>query len=265
MRPSRWPFTWTGALGRLFCFWLLALAAPLGADPCAAPPHAVAAEVRRVVDGDTLLLATGERLRMVGLDAPELGRGGNADEPFAREAARHLDTLVRLSGNRVSLVTGAQDRDRYGRLLAVVYTGRHGDLAGQLIRQGLALAAPVPPNLGGLECHRAAEAEARAARAGLWGMEPGPVVPATALDRTGFAILAGRAGEWTRRRGDRLLTLDGAVTLRFREADIERWFDADALESLAGRRVEVRGWVHPWDRGGRAITVQHPVTIEVIE
>jgi hypothetical protein len=87
---------------------------------------------------------------------------------------------------------------------------------------------------------------------------------AAALADTGFAIVRGRAGAWRERRGDRLLDLDGALTLRFRTADVERWFADVALDAWAGADIEVRGWVHPWGRDGRAITVQHPAAVEII-
>ncbi|MFN2301258.1 MAG: thermonuclease family protein [Gammaproteobacteria bacterium] len=223
------------------------------------------AEVRRVVDGDTLLLDDGRRVRMVGLDAPELGRNGAPDAPLARAARDHLNTLVELGGGRVALRNGPETHDRYGRQLSIVYTTRHGDLAAHLIENGLALVAVVPPNLDALPCHTAAERRARASRMGVWGLDGGPVTPSTALNRTGFAVLRGRAGVWTVRRNDRLLTLDGGVVLRVRDADRERWFGDTDLERYAGALLEVRGWVHPWSGDRRAITVQHPAAIEVMQ
>lgn len=235
------------------------------ANPCLPPDGLPEAEVRRVIDGDTLLLADGARVRMVGLDAPELGRDGRPDAPFARDARAHLTTLVELGGNRVLLRSGAETHDRYGRRLAVAYTRRHGNLAAHLIENGLALVAVVPPNLEGLACHSAAEQRARAGRHGIWGVGDGPVLSARALATTGFAVIRGRAGEWTVRRDDRLLTLDGELVLRIRNGDRDRWFADGTLDRYAGATLEVRGWVHPWSDDRRAITVQHPAAIEVMQ
>ncbi len=250
----------TGAFGRLFALWLLGCAAAL-ADPCLAPPDADAAVVRRVVDGDTLLLADGRRVRMVGLDAPELGRDGAPHAPFALDARAHLDTLVGLADGRLLLSGDALDR--YGRLLAVVYTERHGDLAAHLVRNGLAFAAPVPPNLTGLQCQQSAEREARDAQRGLWRDDAAPI-DAARLDDTGFAVVRGLSGDWTVRRDDRLLPLPGGFVVRVRNVDAARWFADVDFARYANTRVEVRGWVHPWSRGGRAVTVQHPAAIEVV-
>ena len=247
-----------GAFGRLFAFWAL-LAAPAAqpADPCEPPASLPVVEVRRVVDGDTLLLTDGARVRLVGLDAPELGRDGAPDAPLAAAARDHLQTLVDLAGGRVRLRGDA--RDHYGRTLAVVYSDRHGDLAAHLIRRGLAFVSPVPPNLDGLQCHQAAEADARARDVGVWS---GDAQPASSVSRTGFAVVRGVGGEWRVRRDDRLLTLDNGLVLRVRASDAH-WFEPDGLARYAGATLEVRGWVHPWRRG-RAITVQHPAAVEVV-
>lgn len=257
----------TGAHGRLFCFLLVLFAfAPANADTeCSVDWDTREAQVRRVVDGDTLLLDDGNRIRLVGADAPELGRDGRADALYARDARAHMDQLVSLAGGRVTLHIGPEPRDRYGRLLARVSTQRHGDFAAHLLRNGLALAVAVPPNTAGFPCLLAAERAARAAGRGLWSTEGGPVISATALRSTGYAIVRGRAGAWRARRGDRLIELDGAVTLRVRDADLDRWFTDTPLEAYAGRLLEVRGWVHPWSRGRFAITVQHPATIEILD
>ncbi len=254
----------TGAFGRLFLLGLLLVGTPAAADTCILPTGLEHAEVRRVIDGDTLQLGDGSRLRIIGLDAPELGRDGGPDEPLARDALEHLQQLIQLAENAVLLQAGAEPRDRYGRRLARVFTERHGDLAAHLIRNGLALQAIVPPNLEGVACHREAEQAARAQSRGLWALHGGPVVASTQLSSTGFAIVQGRTGAWQVRRDDRILTLEGGLVLRFRNDDLARWFDGLTLDRYADTRIEVRGWVHPWGRGGRAMTVQHPATIEII-
>lgn len=228
------------------------------------PEETTAAVVERVVDGDTVNLTDGTRVRMVGIDAPELGRRGNPDDPYARDAHQHLSTLLELGGHEIGLMVGEPERDRYGRLLAVAYTGRHGDLAAHLVRNGLALVTAIPPLTDAWSCQREAERHARNARLGLWSENSGPVVDASELHRTGFAIVRGKAGAWSERKRDRFLSLDDALVLRFRDADIERWFDGVDLGGYAGHTLEVRGWVHPWGRDGRAITVQHPAAVEIL-
>jgi endonuclease YncB( thermonuclease family) len=87
--------------------------------PPAPPPGRRAARVARVIDGDTLELATGERIRLVQIDAPEA-----TGECYGRKAG---DVLRRLlpAGSKVRLARdpGLDDVDRYGRLLRYVFRG----------------------------------------------------------------------------------------------------------------------------------------------
>lgn len=87
------------------------------------------AVVSRVVDGDTVELNNGERVRLLGIDTPERG------ECHAETATQRLATLVQ--GQRVTLVRDGEDRDHYGRLLR--YIDVNGVDAGYtLIQEGLA-------------------------------------------------------------------------------------------------------------------------------
>lgn len=120
------------------------------------PAEAPVSGVVRVVDGDTLGLA-GRRIRLVGMDAPELTQtcdlGG---KPYAcGEVAR--DALVSLTRG-FAVTCHAQGRDRYGRLLAMCEAAGL-DLGASLVRNGLAV-----PYGGYAEEGRAARAE----RLGLW-------------------------------------------------------------------------------------------------
>ena len=71
------------------------------------------ATVARVIDGDTIVLASGERVRFIGLDAPEVGM------PGADEATRFV--RQRVEGRVVWLEADGADRDRFGRLRRYVW------------------------------------------------------------------------------------------------------------------------------------------------
>jgi len=87
--------------------------------------------VARVVDGDTVELADGQRVRYLGIDTPELG------EPYSYEALQLNIALV--EGKRVELQRGNEDKDQYGRLLRYVYVDGIFVNA-QLVAQGYATA-----------------------------------------------------------------------------------------------------------------------------
>lgn len=119
------------------------------------PTVAISGAVR-VVDGDSLE-AAGERIRLYGIDAPELSqtcRKAGADYACGQEAR---EALKRLAGGRAVECEG-HGRDRYGRLLAVCRAGGI-DLNGRQVLDGRAVA------YGG---YADEEAQARAAGRGIW-------------------------------------------------------------------------------------------------
>lgn len=71
---------------------------------CPAPASLAQVHVQRVVDGDTVRLKDGRSVRMIGLNAPETGKKGLSDEPYAVAARQRLQALVQASGDRKSVV-----------------------------------------------------------------------------------------------------------------------------------------------------------------
>lgn len=223
----------------LFCVELAQAFCPLRED---LPRFAV----RQVVDGDTLRLVDGRSIRLIGINAPELGRKGRSDEPYAVQARRRLQALVDASEGRVGLLPGEQRRDRYGRTLAHLYDRQGRNLEAQLLGEGLGFMVALVPNSALVTCHAQAERLARSKRLGLWRDEP--VKRAGQLRDGGFALLSGQVGAVQRNRGGLWLDLDGGRVLRVAPKLLDE-FDLRALQKLKGRRVEARGWVI--DRQGR--------------
>jgi micrococcal nuclease len=130
----------------------------------------IAGTVVRVVDGDTIRVRIGsrvERVRYIGIDTPESVKPGTPVQCFA-EAAHALNARL-VAGRRVRLVSDAEARDRYGRLLAYVY--REGDglfVNAELVRRGYAQTLTIPPNVRHAARLAALAQRARAAGAGLW-------------------------------------------------------------------------------------------------
>ena len=125
---------------------------PAAADPC---------RVERVGDGDSFSCSDGRRVRLIGMDTPELAQGSIGTA--ARDALRRL--LPR--GGSVRLEYDVAARDRYGRVLAYVWSGNR--LVNEvMVREGWALLYTVPPNVRYVRRLERAQREARRAGAGLW-------------------------------------------------------------------------------------------------
>ena len=130
--------------------------------------------VQRVADGDTLELTTGEIVRLVQIDAPELGEG----ECFAPESRATLASLVgdnpvRLVAEPAVRVADEDRADRFGRLLRYVFVG-DVNVNVELVRRG----AATPWFFAGVRGRHArtlvaAARSARTRRLGLWGACPG--------------------------------------------------------------------------------------------
>jgi micrococcal nuclease len=158
--------------------------APWGGGGDARPPAEARGTVVRAVDGDTLEVRLDGRgvedVRLIGVDTPETVKPGTPVQCFGPRASAFEHRVA--EGRRVRLVTGAEPRDVYGRLLAYAYllpstrlsdnpkraAQRERFLNAELIRRGLARTLAIPPNIRFAE--RFAGLQGRAARAGrgLW-------------------------------------------------------------------------------------------------
>jgi micrococcal nuclease len=103
--------------------------------PCPALSNE-SALVTGVIDGDTIIIADGQRVRYLGIDAPERGKDG-PDEFLAREAYEFNRRLV--LHKKVRLMYGPERRDRFDRLLAYVFLDNGLFVNAELVKKGLAL------------------------------------------------------------------------------------------------------------------------------
>ncbi len=139
--------------------------APGAAERTAAMPPAGTSRVAGVVDGDTLVLAGGETVRLLGIDAPEVHHPELPVQRFGQEAAEFLRRLAEGRECRLEYEPG-ETRDGYGRLLAWVYVDGKM-LNAEMVRRGYAYVYHRYP----FRCRREfllLEQEARQNRWGLW-------------------------------------------------------------------------------------------------
>jgi len=214
---------------------------------CPVPTAPAKVEVQRVVDGDTVRLTDGRSVRMIGVNAPETGKRGRPDEPYAVAARLRLQALVDASDRRVGLVAGRESKDRYGRTLAHLYGADGKNLEAQLLAEGLGFQVGVAPNVDLVACQQAAENSARDARLGLWRQSP--VQRVAQLKQSGFALVGGRVSKIERNRGGVWIELHGSLVLRIAPALVPQ-FDAAWLSGLQGTPIEARGWVQDRARRG---------------
>lgn len=127
-----------------------------------------AVHVERAIDGDTLLLASGHRVRLLGVDTPETKHPTRGVEPWGPQASEF--TRRQAAGRDAVLEFDRERTDRYDRVLAWVWVdGRL--LNEELVRGGYSAAVLISPLRPDLEKRLvAAEADARESRRGIWSL-----------------------------------------------------------------------------------------------
>lgn len=128
--------------------------------------------VTDVYDGDTFIIKydhTFERVRLIGIDAPELknNRHGKADKVYGPLSRDYLKELV--EGKVVIIELGVKERDYYGRILAYVYQG-DTFVNLEMVKAGYAIIYTVPPDILFVDDFLKAQKEARRKNLGLWAI-----------------------------------------------------------------------------------------------
>lgn len=122
-------------------------------------------EVGRVIDGDTVELTDGRKVRYIGIDTPELGTAKQGAQCYALQARDRNRELV--EGKTVSLRKDISETDKYGRILRYVYVG-DVMVNDALVYEGFARVATFPPDVAYADRFLASERSARQSGRGLW-------------------------------------------------------------------------------------------------
>ncbi len=272
---------------RIRPFFIPLILAVLGADPSAARAQALAIQSRdaaafgaleiaeteavvEIVDGDTLVLADGRQVRLVGLQAPKLplGRPGFKAWPLAEEAKAALAGLS--LGRAVTLGYGGRRIDRHGRALAHLFDEAGVWIQGALIDRGMARVYSFADNRALVPELLVREAAARRSARGIWALRAYSVRDAATIPArlSGFELVEGRVVEVATVRKRTYLNFgadwrsDFTITIAPKTG---RLFEAEGIDPLIyqGKWVRVRGWLKSYN--GPLIEATHPEQIEVIE
>jgi micrococcal nuclease len=135
------------------------------------------AKITRVIDGDTVELSDGRRLRMIGINTPE---NTSKTEPYGKEASDYTKSM--LTGKTVFLEKDVSDVDRYGRLLRIIWLEKPSDISDSEIREkmfnaililgGYAEPYTFPPDVKYSKDFVKYAKEARAQKTSLWSIYP---------------------------------------------------------------------------------------------
>lgn len=248
----------------------------LGADngaPCAGLERGPRGTVTAVRDGDTVMLDSGEMIRLIGIQAPKLplGRPDFEPWPLAGQAKSALEVLT--LGQSVVLYYGPTRRDRHDRVLGHLVLADTGQwVQAEMIGAGMARVYSFPDNRVCLSQLLDMERDARLARRGLWhhpyydlrdARHPDTLLPLEGRYELveGRVLKAERVGRRVYLNFGRVWKDDFTVVI---ETAGLRQFEKSGLDPLAfaDKVVRVRGWVNVLD--GPRMEVTHPEQIELL-
>jgi len=240
-------------------FLLLLWSAETPADACRPTQFDEQVVVRYVHDGDTVHLADGRKLRLIGINTPERARDDRPSEPHAGAARRQLQ--AHASGYW-SLVYDRERRDRYGRLLAHVFDKEGRNIARRLLEDGAGQLLVIPPNLRFLDCYRRAQQRGRQGRHGLWALPAYRILAADELDREHggeYRLVRGRLNRIGESRSALWLNLGRGFALRIARTELD-YFDREQISAWQGEFVTAQGWIYYRNRQWR-MRLRHPAAL----
>lgn len=256
--------------GRMTDFWdrlgwglwiIIFLAACNAPDPLETLEAGERGRVVRVIDGDALVLDTGQSVRLIGIEAPARPYEDRPGQPYHEEAKRLLEDMA--LGREVQLRYAGLTRDRYDRALAHVQTvdalGEALWLNAEMVRRGGARVRVYPDTAASNAPLLALESEARQEEAGLWGVPAYEISDAAALPESfsGFQIITGKVlgmqGTEDFRTVCTLAFEGSALQLEIRTAA------AGSCQEAQGRLVRARGYVREM-----RMEISHPLNLEFL-
>lgn len=234
--------------------------------------------VKWVYDGDTVKLSDNRKIRIIGIDTPEVARKTHNNrkskkksrkaEPYAGQATETLRELLKKHNYRIHIKTDKQKKDKYGRLLAHVFTPDGINVSEWLLQQGLASLLVIPPNNLFLDCYRSAEKQAQNKKLKIWGLKPNQVQTTAALSKkySGYVRLTGTVKRIKRRKNKISIQLDHEIYITIKKSEL-KLFKNLGITQLKGKTIQVTGILYrpAANRKNSSkgyIRVRHPVYLD---
>ena len=214
--------------------------------------------VKTVYDGDTVVLEDGRKIRLLGVNTPEVQHKDKIADAGGEEAKAWL--INKLQHARVRLEFDFEKTDKYGRTLAHLFSEKKEHINLSLVKAGLATTGIYPPNLLYVNELLAAEKKAEQDKLGIWRRPEYAVIPVNNLTEAGHPGWTRLAGKVVTIRNTRK-SIYLVFSSRF-EARIERkWqFLFPDVNDYLCKTVEVRGWLN---KSGKhfSLLIRHPAAI----
>lgn len=251
------------ATRRFFLLCLLCLPVLASAQNCPSSHYDESVIIKYVHDGDTVKLVDGRKIRLIGINAPEVAKDGLPAEAYALKARDYLREILAKHNNHAKLVHGKEALDHYNRSLSHLFLPDGINLQAQLLSSGLVNEITIPPNNQFSNCYQQAEKQALCDKKALWSHEIQTIAELDDL-ASGFRVLRGKVLNIKSSRNGLWLTIEYGLSLRiaFKHKPL---FDINRLKSLINQNVIVRGWLQQKKQPKQGerfyMQIKHPTAI----
>jgi endonuclease YncB( thermonuclease family) len=214
--------------------------------------------VKTVYDGDTVVLEDGRKIRLLGINTPEVQHKDKMADAGGEDAKAWL--INKLQNTKVRLEFDFEKTDKYGRTLAHLFSEKKEHINLSLVKAGLATISIYPPNLLYVNELLAAENKAEQDKLGIWQRPEYAAIPVgnlTEAGHPGWSRLVGKVVSIRNTHKSIYLVFSGLF-----EARIERkWqYLFPDVNDYLGKTVEVRGWLNN-SRKHFSLLIRHPGAI----
>ena len=229
---------------------------------------AESATVKWIYDGDTLLLTDKRKVRLIGIDTPEVEHHQQKQQAYAAKAREALRELLKKNHYKVKLRYGAERKDRYSRTLAHVYTPDGINIESWLLEKGYARTLVFPPNIKLADCYKQSEKLAQQQSLGIWNLKNNQLKIADSLPGLvkGWVRLKGKIKKIIRHKKSIIMELDSNtkshIQLKITKKHF-KYFKKLNIDKLWDRRIIVSGFLSN-KRNKRRINLKHPSQLHII-
>ena len=217
--------------------------------------------VKKVYDGDTILLSNGKKVRFLGINTPEVEGRNKSLQAGGEEAKQWLGRKLR--NKKIRLEKDIEKRDKYGRLLAYIFTKDNEHINLELVKKGYASVNIYPPNLKYTDELQKAQQFAEQKQLGIWGYSeyhPKQVSQITGSSFKGWQRVVGKIKNSRQTRKYNYLNFNNTFALKIDRKTLTLFPD---LDSYIGKKVEIRGWISRHKKR-YSMFIRHPSAIKVI-
>ena len=214
-----------------------------------------------VFDGDTVLLDNGEKVRLLGINTPEVEGRNKMLQKGGEEARQWLQN--RLEGEKVRLLKDLTSKDKYGRTLAHLFSEDGGHINLELVREGYAAVNIYPPDLLFTDELVAAQQQAEAKYLGIWQYSeyaPKTIQSISRKQYKGWQRLQGRVQKISASRKYIYLNFSKHLSARIAKKNLPLFPDLQVYEN---KQIEIRGWLTR-SKQKFSMLLRHPSSIKIL-